>query len=263
MESLSISLLQTHLAWEDPETNLRVIGAMLDEIPSGTDIVLLPEMFPTGFSINPERCAEKMDGPSMIFLAEKAKEKDSLITGSILIEDDGKYFNRLVCMQPDGTFSFYDKRHLFRLSEEYKVMSSGNERIIIGWKGWKILPLVCYDLRFPAWSRNIFENGHYGYDLLLYVANWPASRTNIWKTLLPARAIENLAYVAGVNRTGNDGQGTANAGESLVAGPDGNLIAISGAHAKAVLNVTLSRESLENFRKKYPFGPDWDRISIQ
>ena len=186
-----------------------------------------------------------------------------MIAGSIMFEEGAAFFNRLICMRPDGTFHQYDKRHLFRLSEEYKTMKSGRTKTIVNWKGWNILPLVCYDLRFPVWSRNTWDNGSCAYDVLLYVANWPKSRSYIWKSLLIARAIENQCYVIGVNRIGKDGHGTSHSGDSMVIGPQGEILASVETEEPAVVTTTLSMKKLIDFREKYPFAPDWDHFAIQ
>jgi omega-amidase len=191
MSDLHITLIQSDISWEDPVKNIEHFGRKIDEIQTPTDLVVLPEMFSTGFSTNPHRCAETTDGAATGLMREKSAQGNLMIMGSILVEERGAYFNRLICMRPDGTFSKYDKRHLFRLSDEYKIMKSGKEKTIVNWRGWNILPLVCYDLRFPVWSKNTWKDGIYEYDILLYVANWPGSRSPIWKSLLMARAIEN------------------------------------------------------------------------
>ena len=186
MDKLHITLIQSDIYWEDSQKNLARFRKMIDEIQEPTDLILLPEMFNTGFSTDPARCAETMDGQAISFLREKAQKGKCLIAGSILISENGSQFNRLIAMFPDGSFEQYDKRHLFRLSDEHKVMSAGKKKIIVNWKGWKILLLICYDLRFPVWSKNRWKEGEFEYDLLIYVANWPESRSKLWKSLLIA-----------------------------------------------------------------------------
>jgi predicted amidohydrolase len=259
---LKIALVQSDIIWEDNLRNLEIFAGELERIREPADLVLLPEMFSTGFSVNPEKCAETMDGPSVRFLKEHSSEMNCVITGSLLIRDKDQYFNRLVAMFPDGSLFHYDKRHLFRLSEEYKVISRGNKKVIVTVKGWKILPLVCYDLRFPVWSMNTYLNGEYEYDLLVYVANWPESRRHVWKSLLTARAIENQAYAAGVNRIGKDGQGTGHCGESLVSDPKGEILASAGQDASSTLLITLEKERLDRHRESFQIGPDWDRFTL-
>jgi predicted amidohydrolase len=219
-------------------------------------------MFSTGFTINTKKCAGTMDGPSMHFLRETAGTKDCMVVGSLLIGEETDFYNRLVCMSPDGTFQTYDKRHLFRLSEEYKVMRGGNKKIIVRKGDWHFLPLVCYDLRFPVWSKNSYRNGKHEYDFLVYPSNWPLSRAHIWKSLLIARAIENQAYVIGVNRIGPDGYGTRHAGNSLVVDPQGMIVAEAG-DKEEILQATLSMEELSLFRESFKIGLDWDRFTIE
>jgi omega-amidase len=263
MEDLRITLIQSDISWEDPAKNIEHFGTLIDEISTPTDLIVLPEMFNTGFSINPQKCAETTDGPAIGFLREKSFRRNSMIIGSILTEERGLYFNRLICMRPEGTFNQYDKRHLFRLSEEYLTMKSGRSKTIVNRKGWNILPLVCYDLRFPVWSKNTWKDCIYEYDILLYVANWPKSRSSIWKSLLIARAIENQCYVIGVNRIGKDGHGTSHSGDSMVIDPRGEILASPEADQPAVVTKTISMKQLRDFREKYPFAPDWDHFAIQ
>jgi len=263
MYDLHITLIQSDIFWEDPVKNIEQFGTMIDAISTPTDLIVLPEMFNTGFSINPHRCAETANGPAIGFMREKSAGGDLMIMGSIMVEERASCFNRLICMRPDGFSDHYDKRHLFRLSEEYKTMKGGRAKTIVNWRGWKILPLVCYDLRFPVWSRNTWENGSFAYDVLLYVANWPKSRSSIWKSLLIARAIENQCYVIGVNRIGKDGYGTPYSGNSMIINPDGTILVSVDEEKPAVLQSKLSMEKLRGFRESYPFGPDWDHFTIQ
>jgi omega-amidase len=263
MDDLRITLIQSDICWEDSLKNTRHFSAVIDSYLNPTDIIVLPEMFNTGFSVNPQKCAETMDGPANRFLREKSASSNSIIMGSVLTEENGSYFNRLISMRADGTYDQYDKRHLFRLSEEYLVMKSGRLKTIVHLGGWKILPLVCYDLRFPVWSRNSWKDGSYEYDVLAYVANWPKSRSSIWKSLLIARAIENQCYVIGVNRIGKDGNGTSHSGDSMVIGPAGEILTFGETDQPAVVTATLSLRQLRDFRDKYPFAPDWDQFSIQ
>ena len=262
MEDLHITLIQSDISWEEPMKNIKHFGIMIDRLSKPTDLVVLPEMFNTGFSMNPQKCAETSDGSSMAFMREKSATGGMMIAGSILFREGTSFFNRLICMCPDGTFDQYDKRHLFRLSEEYNIMKSGRAKTIVSWRGWNMLPLVCYDLRFPVWSRNTWENGRYAYDILLYVANWPKSHSNIWKSLLIARAIENQCYVIGVNRIGRDGSGTDHAGYSMIINPDGTILDSASEEKPAVLQCILSAGKLSEFRESYPFAPDWDRFTI-
>jgi predicted amidohydrolase len=260
---LTIGLVQPDIYWEDTERNLLNLSVELDRITEPADVVLLPEMFNTGFSINPAKCAEPVNGPSMQFMREKAREKNIVITGSILTAENGNNYNRLIAMFPDGSYLWYDKRHLFRMSEEYKVLKSGNKKIFFTVKGWKILPLVCYDLRFPVWSKNRIIRGEYEYDLLLYVASWPKSRHHVWKSLLIARAIENQAFVAGVNRIGKDGDGTDYGGESLIIDPEGVIRFAAEQDKPFTGTFTVSRDELDSFRRSFPIGYDWDHFTIK
>jgi len=262
MEDLRITWVQADLSWEDPKTNLQLFRELLSGVAE-TDLVLLPEMFNTGFSVNPACCAEHAGGPSSLFLKELALEKKCAVAGSLITEDKGRYFNRLHFYFPDGTLETYDKRHLFRLSEEYRIFAGGSRKTIIRYKGWKILPLVCYDLRFPVWSKNTYMNGEYGYDLLFYLSNWPDSRSHVWKSLLVARAIENQAYVAGVNRVGTDGYGTWHSGGSLVADAKGRILAEAADGVISVESVTLNAGDLKLFRDAFTVGMDWDQFTIK
>ncbi len=262
MHDLIITLIQTNLFWEETGRNIKHFDRLISAIDESPDLILLPEMFNTGFSINPGACAETMDGPSLSFLKKKSAERNSVIMATLLINEENKFFNRLVCIYPDGHILTYDKRHLFRLSEEYKIFSAGNIPLIVEVKGWKIKPLICYDLRFPVWSKNAFTEGKYAYDLLVYLANWPNSREAIWKTLLQARAMENQSYLIGVNRVGNDGHGTYHSGDSMVFDAKGNLILTTEPGKEATKTITLSYRDLSLFRESFTLGLDWDDFSI-
>ncbi len=261
-KDLNVVLLQSDIFWEDTGKNLAHFSGLINEIRGPVDLVVLPEMFSTGFTTNTVKCAETMDGPSMHFLREYAGKLNCTFIGSLLIKEGSGFYNRLICMDLDGCFQAYDKRHLFRLSEEYKIMQSGNRKIIVQKDDWHFLPLVCYDLRFPVWSKNNYHNGKYEYDLLVFPSNWPQSRANVWQSLLIARAIENQAYVLGVNRIGTDGYGTRHAGHSLVIDPKGIIIADAGDHEE-ILYTTLSMEELILFRESFKIGLDWDHFIIQ
>jgi predicted amidohydrolase len=262
MEDLKICLIQSDLVWENPIQNLADFDKKLSGITDNTDIIILPETFNTGFSIKPEKCAETMEGITVKWMQQKAKEKNAVIIGSLLVNDNGQYFNRIVWMQPNGSCFTYDKRHLFRMSDEFKLMKGGNKRTVVTHKGWKINLLICYDLRFPVWSKNTYSNGEYEFDLMIYVANWPAARSHIWQTLLRARAIENQAYVVGVNRIGKDGAGTEHSGDSMVIDPMGNILLQAKATKEEIHKLNLSKKNLEEFRKKFTVGLDWDHFSI-
>lgn len=254
---LRITLVQTPLHWQDAGANRRMLAEKFNRLPSPTDLIVLPEMFTTGYSLAAPQLAETMSGPTMNWLATQARKHQAVIAGSLIIADQGQYFNRLVWMQPDGQHAHYDKRHLFRMAGEQEAFAPGQQKLVVELQGWRICPLVCYDLRFPVWSRN----QDLAYDLLLYVANWPDKRSMAWKTLLQARAIENLAYVAGVNRTGEDGQGICYAGDSVLHGPDGQVLWHQcGKEASPTL--VLERQALENFRAAFPAHLDADLFQL-
>lgn len=256
-EQLHITLIQPDIVWEDKDANLQQYGKMMSEIVGPRHIVVLPEMFSTGFSMAPERLAEPMDGRAVSWMAEMAVKHRCILTGSLIIEDDGKYYNRMLWVQPDGRISFYDKRHLFGFANEDKHYTPGETRVIAQVSGWKINLQVCYDLRFPVWARN--QGGEY--DVLLYVANWPEARSLAWKTLLQARAIENMCYVAGVNRVGTDPKGNNYTGDSSVFGPLGETI-WQRSGASAVHTVTLEKKHLQDTRAKFPFLNDADKFIL-
>ncbi|MBE0646667.1 MAG: amidohydrolase [Bacteroidales bacterium] len=262
MENLNITFIQSALFWEERQKNLDHFRKVIDGIREQTDLIMLPEMFNTGFSINPDFCAETMEGASMQFLRETASAKNAALTATILIKDQDKYVNRLVFIYPDGTFLTYDKRHLFRLSDEARMFNQGNERVVIPLKGWKLMPMICYDLRFPVWSKNRMVGDEYEYDLLFYLANWPIVRSHAWKALLVARAIENLAFVAGVNRIGEDGNGMPHTGDSMVVDPKGNMLFQASANEAVVKTVTLNYEDMRIFRESFAFALDWDTFTI-
>ena len=261
-KDLNIVLLQSDIFWEDVAKNLAHFSSFVDDIREPVDLVVLPEMFSTGFTINTRKCAEPMDGLSMHFLRETAGKLNCMVIGSLLIGEETGFYNRLVCMFPDGKFQTYNKRHLFRLSEEYKVMRAGDKKIVVQKGDWYFLPLVCYDLRFPVWSKNTYRNGKHEYDFLVYPSNWPQSRSNVWRSLLIARAMENQAYVIGVNRIGTDGYGIQYAGNSMVVDPKGIIIAEAG-DKEEILQATLSMEGLILLRESLKIGLDWDRFTIE
>ena len=263
MNNLKITIIQSDLIWENPTQNLEIFDVKLSGITENPDIIVLPEMFNTAFSINPDKCAETMDGVTVNWMKTKAVLCKCVITGSLLIKEDGKYFNRMIWMQPDGNYVTYDKRHLFRMSDEYKIFNSGKRRCIVELKSWKINLNVCYDLRFPVWSRNTYKDGKYEYDLMLYVANWPASRSFIWQTLLKARAIENQSYVIGVNRIGADSFGTPYSGDSLIIDPVGNVLFQAGASKEETHTLDISKDFITDFRNKFTVGLDWDDFDIK
>lgn len=258
MEDLRLTTVQTPLDWQDIEANLQRFDALLQKIEIPTDIVLLPEMFSTGFSMEAEKLAEKESGSAVNWMKEKAAELNAVVAGSLIIEDSGNYYNRLFWMQPDGSYLTYDKRHLFSLANEQDHYTAGQKRLIVKYKGWRICPLICFDLRFPVWSRN-----NHAYDLVFYVANWPARRNFAWKNLLVARAIENQSYVVGLNRVGADGNGVDHSGDTAVLDPLGQKISTTKPNETRVETVTLSAENLTQVRKKFQFLNDQDQFEIR
>jgi omega-amidase len=254
MPDLKITTLQTHLHWEDPAGNLAHFSEKLDAIQE-TDLIILPEMFTTGFTMKPEQLAEESGGPGLQWMLEKAAQKKSVVVGSISVKEKGNYYNRLYWVKPDGSVSSYDKRHLFSMGKEHEHYRPGSQKMILDYKGWKICPLICYDLRFPVWSRNTIQEP---YDLLIYVANWPEVRSYPWKQLLIARAIENQCYVAGINRIGEDGNKIMHSGDTLVLSPRGEVINHTAAHEDRIETVTLAHNTLAEFRKAFPVLNDGD-----
>lgn len=260
MKDLRISLAQTHLQWEDIAGNLQQLEAKLQAIPTGTHIVVLPEMFSTGFSMQPERLAETMQGTTILWMKKMAELKKCIITGSLIIQENDCYYNRLIWMLPNGQMGFYDKRHCFAYAGEDKHYTPGNKRLIASVNGWKINLQICYDLRFPVWARQQANNPP-EYDVLIYVANWPEKRIHAWKSLLIARAIENQCYVIGVNRVGTDGNGIAHSGDSMAINPLGEIL-WHEANKEAIGDVTLSSDFLNEVRSRFPFLADADKFSI-
>lgn len=255
-EQLNITLIQPDIVWENKEANLRQYEQLINDITEKKEVVVLPEMFSTGFSMAPEQLAEPMNGPSVAWMKDMAAKHRCILTGSLIIEDEGKYYNRLLWVQPDGQTGHYDKRHLFGYGEEDQHYSPGNKRLIAQVKGWRICLLVCYDLRFPVWARNQEE-----YDVLIYVANWPQRRSLAWKTLLQARAIENMSYVVGVNRVGTDGKDIYYSGDSSVFDPLGAPL-WQQSDAVVTHTVTLDKDMLTHTRSHFPFLKDRDKFVL-
>ncbi len=262
LSSLDITIVQAPIVWGVKNVNLDWYSSQLEPLAGRTDLVVLPEMFATGFITDPEKTAEAMDGSIVRWMADTAKAMGCVVTGSVTIREKNNYYNRLVWMLPDGSFETADKRHLFRMGNEHLNFSAGNNILITELKGWKIRPLICYDLRFPVWSKNTFADDDYAYDLLIYVANWPASRSYVWKSLLVARAIENMAFCAGVNRIGDDGHGLPHSGDSAVLDFKGREIVKFVSGEPFIKTVTLDYGSLYDFRSRFAVGPDWDQFTI-
>lgn len=259
MPALKISLVQTDIVWENKEENLNKLGIRLEKLRGTTDLVVLPEMFSTGFSMNSHQLAETVTGTTITILKEYSAAYGFAITGSFIACEDGKYYNRAFFITPEGKEYYYDKRHLFRMGNERDSFSAGTDKLIVNYCGWNICLLICYDLRFPVWSRNVSNQ----YDLLIYVANWPASRRKVWDTLLPARALENMCYVCGVNRIGIDGNGLAHNGGSVLYSPKAEVMACVTDDKEDIVTAVADLESLHSFREKFPVWKDADPFVIQ
>jgi len=256
MDDLRVTLVQTDLSWEDGATNRETIGKLIAAVDAPTDLIILPEMFATGFSMAPQSLAEPMKGDSVRWLCEIAAIRKVAVCGSLMIKERECYYNRLVWVTPDGGLFSYDKRHLFTFAGEDRIYTAGKRRLQVSLKAWHILPLICYDLRFPAWIRN---RPPY-YDLAIFVANWPAKRADHWRSLLKARAIENQSYVIGVNRVGHDGNGHEYVGDSMVVDPQGNIVFHRAIDA-CVTTVSLEAELLRRCRHEFPALADGDDFS--
>jgi predicted amidohydrolase len=253
---LRVTLVQTELAWQDPAANRHRLAAHFRGLVGHTDLVVLPEMFSTGFSMAAAELAEDMDGPTVDWMREEAAALGCVVAGSLIVRDGGRCYNRLVWARPDGSLEHYDKRHLFRLAGEQEHYAAGSRRLVVALKGWRVCPMVCYDLRFPVWSRSRGD-----YDLLLYVANWPQRRALAWSTLLRARAIENQSYVVGVNRIGKDGNGTIYVGDSVAVDFLGQPLSSEGGGDR-VETAVLDLESLRAYRESFPAHLDADRFEL-
>ncbi|GGF50303.1 amidohydrolase [Echinicola rosea] len=263
MEDLKIALIQTDLYWQDRGANLAMLEEKIWPLQGKVDLIVLPEMFPTGFSMEVEKLAEPMNFTTTKWLQQMALQTKAVVTGSVIIKDGKGFYNRLLWVRPDGEVSYYDKRHLFRMADEEHHFSMGRKREIFSLKGWRILPQVCYDLRFPVWSRNTSNsNGQMEYDLAFYIASWPAARDSAWDVLLQARAVENLCYTLGVNRVGEDGNGIAYSGHSGAYDFKGSTMAFS-SEKEEVLLVTLDANALVRYRKKFPAWMDADKFEIE
>ena len=254
---LRIKMLQYDVQWEDIRSNLQQLDKLYTSENISADITLLPEMFATGFTMNPGRFTDTDIQTILHWMLEKSAHSGSVLMGSVPFNDNGNYYNRLLITFKDGTHSFYNKRHLFKMGQEHQQYKPGDFRKIVTVKGWKVLPLICYDLRFPVWSRNDID-----YDLLVYVSNWPAVRNDVWNTLLKARAIENQTYVAGLNRTGTDGRGIFYSGGSKVISPKGDIILEMG-EKECIKTVELDGNAMLEFRKKFPVLSDRDSFIIK
>jgi omega-amidase len=268
MSELSFTIIQTQLHWEDKAANLQMLEEKINSIPHPAQIIVLPEMFSTGFSMKPALLAEEMSGPTVEWMKRIAAQKKVILTGSIIIKEEEKYYNRLVWMLPNGQYATYDKRHLFAFAGEDAQYHAGTKRLIASVNGWKINLQVCYDLRFPIWARQTpsqpppkEEEFVAEYDVLVYVANWPERRKHAWRSLLLARAIENQCYVIGVNRVGNDGNEIYHSGNSMIIDPMGEIL-YEKEHEEDMFTITFSNETLQNIRQKLPFLKDGDNFMI-
>jgi predicted amidohydrolase len=264
MNDLRVSIVQGETRWHDPAGNRGYYGELIASLKGATDLVVLPETFTSGFSNDAIGNAETMDGPTVEWLRGHAEELGAAVTGSVQVRTEEGVFNRMLFATPDGGLRHYDKRHLFRYAREHERYAGGRERLTVDWRGWRICPLVCYDLRFPVFSRNRFDverPGQLDYDLALYVANWPAARAYPWKTLLRARAIENLCYVVGVNRVGTDGNGLDYSGDSAVIDFLGHAVS-ECTDQEVVATTTLQAAELQAHRARFPAMLDGDRFSL-
>ena len=254
---LNVTIIQTHLAWENPIENRSHFDTLLTSLKD-THLVVLPEMFTTGFTMNAEQASEISEGETLAWLQQWAKRINAAITGSVAVNENGNYYNRLYFVYPDGSFKTYDKKHLFTLANEHHTYNAGKERLIVEYLGWKICPLVCYDLRFPVWARNTED-----YDALIYVANWPKIRTHAWDTLLKARAIENISYCIGVNRIGLDGNGYEYVGHSAVYNTLGELVSSEELETNLLQTVTLEKSHITKTRSHLKFLQDRDAFTLK
>ena len=256
-EILNIAVFQFNLVWENPVANRVKIDEWLQKANKNIDVVFLPEMFTTGFSMNVSELAEPMEGDTVLWMKKCSSEHQLALCGSLIIKENDRYFNRLLFVEPSGEVHFYNKRHLFTIGKEENHFQKGTERLIVNYKGWRICPLICYDLRFPVWARNRNE-----YDILVYSANWPQARTEVWNTLLKARAIENQCYVVGANRVGVDENTISYSGNSQLIDPKGHILAEIGDHHKGIVSAGFSYTELIKFRTAFPVLNDADQFSM-
>jgi omega-amidase len=257
MQNLTVTLIQSDLIWEDIKANLVAFDRKIDAVTENTDLIILPEMFTTGFSMRAKDLAEDMNGSAISWIREKAKDKQADIMGSAIIKDEGKYFNRVLWAKPDGRLLTYDKKHLFRMIGEQEIYTAGTGHLTVELKGWKLRPFVCYDMRFPLWTRNIGNQ----YDVAVFIANWPEKRAAQWKILMPARAVENQCYVIGVNRVGKDGKGFYHSGDSSIIEPYGGLV-FHQADSPCIHTALLSYAPVKTYREKFPAWMDADGVLL-
>jgi len=262
MQDLRVTLVQPNPVWHEIDENLKYISSLLSKKDLDTDVIILPEMFSTGFTMKSEKMAEPMNGRTHNWMQSQASLHDSVICGSTIIKENGNYYNRFLWVEPDGKTINYDKRHLFRMADENNHYSAGTSQVVIHYKGWKICPLVCYDLRFPIWARNFITDKEFSYDVLLYVANWPQARVLTWDTLLRARAMENYAYCIGVNRVGEDEKGIQYNGHSAVYDSKGDDHCFLD-NSEQIYSLTLKKSHLESYREKFPSFLDADNFELK
>lgn len=257
MQDLTVTMIQTELCWEDIPANLSAFDKKIDAISGKTDLIILPEMFTTGFTMNAAKLAEGMEGSAVSWITARAKERVAHIIGSVIIEDGGRYYNRLLWAKPDGEVLTYDKKHLFRMAGEHRVYSPGKTHLTVTVNGWNLRPFICYDMRFPIWTRNIGNQ----YDVAIFIANWPSPRAAQWRLLMPARAVENQAYVIGVNRVGKDGNGLSYSGDSSIIDPMGNLI-FHQSDIPCVHTEILSFDRVREYRETFAAWQDADGDAV-
>ncbi len=263
--TIRTALVQMDIKWEDIEANLKKLDLWLQKIPAEIELVILPEMFSTGFTMDIETLPKPAGLKSFEWLKDKAIKLNKILVGSILTEKEGKYYNRMYWMRPDGTFEYYDKRHLFHMGGEHKIMTAGKERKIINHKGIKFMLQICYDLRFPVWSKNRYDKkaDEYDYDVLIYIANWPESRKEAYLNLLKARAIENQSSVIWVNRVGKDGKNIIHSGDSQYIDPKGKIIEKAKAGMEEIIYIDIENKTVKNLRENFKVGLDWDDFNIK
>lgn len=257
-DQLKIALIQSDLVWENPKQNRENFSVKINSISGNTDLIILPEMFTSGFTMNANVVAETMNGKTVNWMKAIAKKTNSVLVGSLVISEDNNYYNRLIFIEPSGSIQYYNKRHTFTLVGEDKTYTAGTEKLIIDYKGWKICPLICYDLRFPVWARNVED-----YDVLIYVANWPKPRVSAWDALLKARAIENMSYCIGVNRVGVDGVNSEYSGHSAAYDVLGNMMTTIAPNKEQIEVVTLDKRHVEAYRNKLKFLDDKDSFTLK
>jgi omega-amidase len=259
MSTFNLTLLQPNLAWQAAADNRALLQAQLQTLTAPTDLIILPEMFTSAFGVGSGGITEAHPGPTLHWMQQQAQQLNAALTGSVAITDNGQRFNRLYFVKPDGSYHCYDKRHLFRMLDEHKRYAAGTQKLLVEWRGWRICPLICYDLRFPVWSRYTEREP---YDLLLYVANWPAARAEHWRSLLQARAIENQCFVAGVNRVGRDGNNLDYDGHSAVINPLGDGLLHAGSQA-GLFQCTIELPTVTQWRQRFPAWMDADDFTLQ